>query len=105
MNMGLFQLSQSITVKDLQDKLKENIQLIDVRTPAEYRGGHIKQAENIPLHRISTYNGDKQAPVYVICQSGMRSKQATKELKTLGYQAINIRGGMNQWFGEKIGGR
>ncbi|MDA9460186.1 Rhodanese-like protein [Enterococcus mundtii 3F] len=103
--MILFQSGQSTTVKELQEKLNENIQLIDVRSPEEYRGGHIKQAKNVPLYRISSYNGDKQVPVYVICQSGIRSKQATKELKDLGYQAINVRGGMNQWHGEKTGGR
>ncbi|HEM4491517.1 TPA: rhodanese-like domain-containing protein, partial [Streptococcus suis] len=35
----------------------------------------------------------------VICQSGMRSQRATEYLKSQGYQAINIKGGMNAWTG------
>ncbi|MBO0461596.1 rhodanese-like domain-containing protein [Enterococcus sp. DIV1298c] len=103
--MALFQFGQSVTTKDLQEKLSGDIQLVDVRSPEEYRGGHIKQAKNVPLYRITNYKGNKQDPVYVICQSGIRSKQAAKELKELGYQAINVRGGMNQWLGQRVGGK
>ncbi|MGM9904260.1 hypothetical protein A5844_001364 [Enterococcus sp. 10A9_DIV0425] len=103
--MGLFNFSQSISTEELKQKTKDSIQLVDVRTPAEYRGGHIKQAKNVPLDRVTSYRGNKEEPVYVICQSGMRSKQATKELKALGYDAINVRGGMNQWVGPTIGGK
>lgn len=76
-----------------------------MRTPNEYRGGHIRQAKNVPLQRITSFKGDQEKPVYVICQSGMRSKQATKELNKMGYQAINVRGGMNQWLDKTIGGK
>ncbi|MBO1299812.1 MULTISPECIES: rhodanese-like domain-containing protein [Enterococcus] len=103
--MALFQFGQSVTTKDLQEKLNGDIQLVDVRSPEEYRGGHIKQAKNVPLYRITSYKGNKQDPVYVICQSGIRSKQAAKELKELGYQVINVRGGMNQWLGQRVGGK
>lgn len=67
--------------------------------------GHIRQAKNIPLQRILSFKGKQEAPVYVICQSGMRSKQATKELKKMGYDVINVRGGMNQWFEPTVGGK
>ncbi|MGH1867240.1 rhodanese-like domain-containing protein [Enterococcus durans] len=103
--MMLFQTIQSITIAELKGKLTSSIQLIDVRTPNEYRGGHIRQAKNVPLQRITSFKGDQAKPVYVICQSGMRSKQATKELKKMGYQAINVRGGMNQWLDKTIGGK
>ncbi|MFS0926984.1 rhodanese-like domain-containing protein [Enterococcus durans] len=103
--MMLFQTMQSITIAELKGKLTSSIQLIDVRTPNEYRGGHIRQAKNVPLQRITSFKGDQAKPVYVICQSGMRSKQATKELKKMGYQAINVRGGMNQWLDKTIGGK
>lgn len=103
--MRLFQTIQSITIAELKGKLTSSIQLIDVRTPNEYRGGHIRQAKNVPLQRITSFKGDQTESVYVICQSGMRSKQATKELKKMGYQAINIRGGMNQWLDKTTGGK
>ena len=103
--MSLFQTVKSISTAELKEKLNGSIQLLDVRTPAEYRGGHIRQAKNIPLQRILSFKGKQEAPVYVICQSGMRSKQATKELKKTGYDVINVRGGMNQWFEPTVGGK
>jgi NADPH-dependent 2,4-dienoyl-CoA reductase/sulfur reductase-like enzyme len=58
--------------------------------------GHIKQAKNVPLTEIGRYSG-QDSKVYVICQSGMRSRQATKILNKKGYDVTNIRGGMSQW--------
>ncbi|EHK2905154.1 rhodanese-like domain-containing protein [Enterococcus faecium] len=101
----LFQSIKSITVPELKEKLLENPALLDVRTPAEYRVGHIKGAKNVPLQSINRYDGDKEKTVYVICQSGMRSKQAAKELKKSGYDVVNVRGGMNQWFDRTVGGK
>ena len=62
----LFQPIKSITVPELKEKLLEKSVLLDVRTPAEYRGGHIKGAKNIPLQSINSYDGDKEKTVYVI---------------------------------------
>lgn len=72
---------------------------VDVRTPGEYKGRHIRQFKNIPLGSdFSKLPKDKE--VVVICQSGMRSSQACKQLKKLGYQNItNVRGGMSAWRG------
>lgn len=41
----------------------------------------------------------------MICQSGMRSRQAAKILTKKGYQVTNVRGGMNQWTGKTVGGK
>lgn len=58
--MMLFQTIQSITIAELKGKLTSSIQLIDVRTPNEYRGGHIRQAKNVPLQRITSFKGDQE---------------------------------------------
>ena len=55
----------------------KEITLLDVRTPSEYRAGHIPQAINVPLNKIPAYNKSANE-VYVICQSGMRSKMRPK---------------------------
>ncbi|MHC5268571.1 rhodanese-like domain-containing protein [Enterococcus sp. LJL98] len=102
---GLFQSIPSITVKELEGKLTQNITLLDVRSPSEYRGGHITKTINLPLNKITGYTGDKDQDVYLICQSGMRSKSAAKQLKKMGYNVINVRGGMNQWTGKIRGGK
>lgn len=101
---NLFSSSEkSITAAELEDILaKKKITLLDVREPNEYRGGHIKSARNFPLQDIHTYQGKKAEPVYVICQSGMRSKRAASVLSQKGYEAINIKGGMMSYKGKTI---
>lgn len=78
---------------------KEDFELIDVCTPVEFRSGHINYAKNVPLDKINQFSGRKDQPVYVICQTGMRSKRAAKFLRDQGYDAKSVRGGMNQWDG------
>ena len=72
---------------------------VDVRTPGEYKGRNIRQFKNIPLGSdFSKLPKDKE--IVVICQSGMRSSQACKQLKKLGYEKVtNVRGGMSAWRG------
>ena len=70
---------------------------VDVRTPGEYKARNVKQFKNIPLGAdFSKLPKDKE--IVVICQSGMRSKQACKKLKKLGYTHVtNVRGGMSAY--------
>ena len=91
---------ESITTQELDTMNKAKMQLIDVRSPEEYRLGHIKEAKNVPLHTIKGFEGNKQEKVYVICQSGPRSMQAVRYLNSVGYEAVNVSGGMNQWVGK-----
>ncbi|KAF1297514.1 rhodanese [Enterococcus sp. JM4C] len=101
---AIFQSIKSISTDQFTQITDKNIQLLDVRSPQEYRSGHIQQAINVPSQKIDTYRG-KKVPHYLICQSGIRSKKAAKYLKKKGYEVINIRGGMNQWTGKKVGGK
>ena len=68
---------------------------LDVRTPQEYVGGHIKGFRNIPMdelrERLDEIENGK--PVYVICQSGLRSYIACRVLAGYGYEAYNFAGG------------
>lgn len=98
----LFTKIDSISTSELEAKLKEPIQLLDVRTPTEFRKGHIKNAKNIPLTEIGSYTPATKETLYVICHSGVRSKMAAKKLKKKGYDVINVRGGMIAWTGETI---
>ena len=87
----------SVTTEKLKNMLKERPMVIDVREPYEFKARHIKGAKNIPLNTIKTYEG--KGPVYVVCQSGARSSSAAKKLKKMGVEAINVKGGMNNWTG------
>lgn len=75
-------------------------QFIDVRSPEEYAAGHAYRARNIPLDQL-TANLDKlerNEPVYLICQSGRRSKEAAGVLSQNGFNSVfNISGGTNEW--------
>jgi rhodanese-related sulfurtransferase len=79
---------------------RKNRQFVDVRTTAEFRARHIKPFKNIPLHELSSrlHELDREKETVVICQSGMRSNQATKILVKNGFKnVINVKGGMNAW--------
>ena len=98
----LFTKVDSISTIELEQKLKQNIQLIDVRTPGEFRREHIKNAKNIPLNEISRYTPVADKKTYVICHSGARSKLAAKKLKKRGFDVVNVQGGMHAWRGKIV---
>ncbi len=80
----------------LIDALKRKAYIIDVRTPQEYRMGHIQQAVNIPLDQIRN-NAEKikkmDKPVITCCQTGSRSGRAGRILRKRGVpEVINGRG-------------
>ncbi|HAQ06885.1 MAG TPA: rhodanese [Bacillus bacterium] len=93
----------SITTGQLREMMrakKPGTQYIDVRTPGEYKGNHIKGFKNIPLQQLGSRSGElsQDKDVVVICQSGMRSSQASKMLKKAGFNNItNVKGGMSAW--------
>lgn len=100
--LGLFTKINSISTNELQEKVADSIELIDVRYPAEYRAGHIEKAKNIPFEKIATYTGDKTKTIYLVCTAGVRSKQAAKILKKKGYHVVNVSGGMRAWQGKIV---
>lgn len=98
-----FKKVPSISTKDLESKLAEKPQIIDVREPHEFKAGHISGAKNVPLGKVG--NHATKGTTYVICQSGMRSKRATKQLLAKGQDVVNVKGGMSAWTGSVRGGK
>lgn len=98
---NLFGNVPTITVTELQDKMRQKPGpiLVDVRTTAEYRNGHISGADSLPLDKLHERSGKltKNREIICICQSGSRSKRAARKLQTAGYTAVNVKGGMNAW--------
>ena len=72
-----------------------SVTLLDTRTPGEYRRGHIDGFRNIPVDELRERIGEIEPgkPVYVICQSGLRSYIASRILMEHGYDAYNFSGG------------
>ena len=69
--------------------------LLDVRTEWEYENGHIERFRNIPVDHLREHleEIEKGKPVYVICQSGLRSYVAARILAGKGYEVYNFSGG------------
>jgi len=76
--------------------------LLDVRTPQEHSEGHIPLSVNIPayeLHRMDEMDMRKDAPVFVYCRSGARSRVAAQVLRRMGYVNARNIGGIEAYLG------
>ena len=78
----------------------KRIDLIDVRTPVEYREVHVENATNVPLDRLDptalmqARNGSANDSLYVVCRSGGRGQQACEKFLKAGFSnVVNIEGG------------
>ncbi|WP_237587210.1 rhodanese-like domain-containing protein [Polaribacter sargassicola] len=97
---------KTISTKELKILLsKENVQLLDVRTPIETKFGYIESALfinyfNSDFVEQAVNKLDKEKPVYVYCRSGKRSAKASKLLKEKGFNVFDVLGGYNQWTKE-----
>lgn len=81
-------------------KTGKHVELIDVRTPVEFREVHLEIARNVPLDQldatalIEARNGSCDEPLYVICRSGSRGQQACEKFRSAGFaNVINVEGG------------
>lgn len=95
---------KDIDPKTFSEKINQtpNAQVIDVRTPEEYKSEHIDKALNIDWlgdsFDTSVAKLDKSKPVFVYCKSGGRSAKASVKLAELGFTTIyNLQGGIMKW--------
>ena len=96
---------ESVTVEQLSELSREGaVEVIDVRTPAEYREVHASIARSEPLERLrpaavmETRSGDADQPLYVICKGGSRSVQACRKFLEAGFgNVVNVEGGTAAW--------
>ena len=82
------------------------VQLVDVRTPAEFAAGHIPEAVNIDVRGENFESQaqstlDKERPVAVYCRSGARSKTAAHALAAMGYRVYELNNGFMNWKGAR----
>lgn len=86
-------------------KTESDLQLVDVRTPQEFKESHIPGAINIDVKNPDFINNikvlDKSKPVAVYCRSGMRSKNAAEILVKDGYKVYELNKGFMNWDGDK----
>ena len=102
-----------MTADEFESKVSgsQQVQLIDVRTAAEYQDGHLKSSKNVdyksPDFKEQIKGLDKTKPVYVYCLSGGRSALASKALVENGFGPVyELKGGYLKWSssGKKVEG-
>ena len=98
-NKGI-QLSPSMAIRLMNNH--EDALIVDVRTAAEYKSGHIKGEKNTPLKEFASalerYAGYKDKPFLFYCNSGNTVVSAINQLKKAGFEKINnLEGGIAAW--------
>ena len=83
---------------------KEGVQIVDVRTAAEYAEGHIPNAVNIDVYSEDFADKiaqlDKERTVAIYCRSGRRSKSAAEQAVKQGFKVVELDGGVLSWRGK-----
>ncbi len=95
----------TISVDQLAELCRDHeVDVIDVRTPAEFREVHATMASNAPLDSLSPdaviqqRHGKAEEPLYVICHSGNRSRMACEKFIAAGFsQVVSVEGGTRSW--------
>jgi len=99
--------SVSISTEKMLALVKfDEVQLIDVRTPAEFAEGHLKNAKNIDFYSpdfdLQIEALDKSIPVILYCKSGRRSAKCASKLNAKGFSSVyDLDGGIKLWKFEK----
>jgi rhodanese-related sulfurtransferase len=105
MNLSLPRVSPA----QLNERMRtgQSITLLDVRSPAEYRAGHVKGALSVPLdeldstdlvNRTGVAGIGQETPLYLTCQAGLRAQQAAERLNEGGHHnLVLLEGGTEAW--------
>ena len=94
---------QTISAPEFQELISDRaVQIIDARTPEEYRKGHIERAVNMDIQN-ENFNKQIQAldmdrPVAIYCNSGQRSCDAARKLADKGYKVYTLDNGWTDWM-------
>ena len=104
---GVWEIQPAALEECIAARAAGDIQVIDVREPAEFSGGlgHIRGARLLPLAELAARSAeiDKARPVVTVCRSGARSAQATVLLQKSGFsQVANLAGGMLRWRAQAL---
>ncbi|MGM9606480.1 MAG: rhodanese-like domain-containing protein [Oscillospiraceae bacterium] len=103
--MGLFDFLKAPDINQGVNKYKSTpgAVLLDVRTPQEYREGHIPGSKNVPLQTIdnvASVADNQDIPLFLYCYSGARSRQAVRALQRMGYTNVKNIGGIAAYAGK-----
>jgi len=103
----IFANFETITPQQALERIEKNpdIPVLDVRTPKEFRKGHLPGATLIPLGKLETnlekLAAYKKEPIIVYCRSGSRSVSASRILEKHGFRPLNVKNGLIGLIGAK----
>jgi rhodanese-related sulfurtransferase len=98
--MHLFTRTAATDAASLTERLADrSVHIVDVRQPAEWRHGHIRGSQNLPLMQLKSHLDTlpREMTIVAVCASGHRSASAARTLQRAGYQVENLKGGMHAW--------
>ena len=103
--MGIFDFFKQPDINQGVEEYRQaaDAVLLYVRTPQEYREGHIPGSQNVPLQqldKVEEVTENKDTVLYVYCRSGARSRQAVSLLKHMGYTNVHNIGGIAAYSGK-----
>jgi rhodanese-related sulfurtransferase len=98
---------QAVGPADAVRLLNQGAVLVDVRTKAEFDGGHIIDARHVPQEEIAgageSLKKFKDKVVITCCESGMRSGASARVLQAQGFtKVVNLRGGLQAWRADSL---
>jgi rhodanese-related sulfurtransferase len=100
--LGRGESSDRISAEDLLALVESDakVTIIDVRTPSEYRAGHIQGSVSIPLDTLDGAKVASTGKVVLCCASGVRSVSGRKVLEARGLKdVVDLKGGLKAWAG------
>lgn len=97
--MSLFGGPADAPPREAYRMVRDGALLLDVRERHEFSAGHAPGAVHLPLGQLAVSHGrlPRDQRIVTVCRSGNRSKTAARTLRKLGYDVVNLAGGMTAW--------
>lgn len=77
----------------------DDVQRIDIRSEQVYEEGHAPEFKNVPLEELTSFDGDKEEPVYLMGETNNQTTMADAQLTDEGYDTYVVDGGFAGWKG------
>lgn len=91
-------MNNAIQPEMIYQLVDQDISLIDIRDPYQFRKLHLKNFKNIPYDQLDISRLPQNQPIVFVCYSGKRTEELSNQLNLLGYQTYYIQGGFQSFL-------